>query len=162
MADDTTPYPWTRRERESSSAYADFQAYLHLGAKRTLSRTAEVVGKSQPFMEELSQRNDWAARGRAYDSYLLKAEMDGHGEELARVRNRHLQLADKLLDHLNDRLDHFIRTKDDPSIRWTQAFVAATKAQLVWVQNVAASSMDDKIDDVMQKLDKLTQGITFR
>jgi hypothetical protein len=57
------------------------------------------------------------------------AATDGHAEEMRKVRQGHLALSDKLLDHLNNRLDEYIQTNADPSVRWTQAFSAATKAQ---------------------------------
>lgn len=129
MTEGQQPYSWTRREDETTPAYEAFRAYLNLGGKRSLLNVAQELSKSEQMLKRWSAQYSWVERARAYDSYLMVAETDGHAEELARVRNRHMALADKLLDHLDRRLDDFIEHNRDPSSGWTQAFSAGTKAQ---------------------------------
>lgn len=129
MAEANEPYPWVRQDDETEVAYEAFRTYLNLGSRRTMRLTAETVGKNPSLMERWAQRHDWRERARAFDRHMDSAETDGLAEELARVRNRHMELTNKLLDHLDHRLDHYIQTNQDPSVRWTQALSAATKAQ---------------------------------
>lgn len=129
MTEGHDPHPWTRREEETTPAYDAFRTYLNQGGSRSTANVAQELSKSKTQIDRWSGQHSWVERARAYDSYLMTAETDGHAEELARVRNRHMALADKLLDHLDHRLDDFIEKNQDPSVRWTQAFSAGTKAQ---------------------------------
>lgn len=140
MTDSDGGHAWTRRDDESTPAYGAFRTYLTQGADRSTANTAREVGKSKTQMDKWSALYGWVERARAYDSYLMTVETDHHAEkmahiragraeELARIRTRHTALADKLLDHLDKRLDSFIELNRDPSSGWTQAFSAGTKAQ---------------------------------
>lgn len=122
-------YPWLRRDGESPEAYDAFRRYLHMGPNRALRALAEDVGKSQAIVNRWSARDKWQDRVLAYDRHMELAQTDGHADELARLRTRHMEISDKLLDHLDRRLDTFIVSNVDPTVRWTQAFVAAVKAQ---------------------------------
>jgi len=123
------PYPWTRREGESEPAYDAFRMYLNMGADRTYEKVSEQSQKSTALIAKWGRLNKWRARVLAYDQHMETAATDGHAEEMRRVRQGHLQLSEKLLDHLDRRLDEYITANADPSVRWTQAFSAATKAQ---------------------------------
>jgi hypothetical protein len=126
MADEEN-YPWTRRPNESSPAYEAFRTYMRLGLSRTLKKTAEELGKQPAVMGAWSSKHNWRDRCAAYDTYVTTAEVDGMKSQITATRQRHIELADKLLDHLSNRLDSYITQNDDPSIRWTQAFAAGCK-----------------------------------
>lgn len=123
------PYPWTRRDNETDPAYDAFRTYLNMGRERNTRSVAQILGKSRQIIEGWSSRHEWVSRIIAYDRHMETASTDGHAEELKRVRGRHMDVSKKLLDHLDQRLDHYIASNQDPSVRWTQAFSAATKAQ---------------------------------
>lgn len=159
MADDTTPYPWTRRPNEGSGPYTYFQAYLRLGARRTLLRTAEVVGKSHPYMEECSKKHDWAARAVEYDNYIMTAEVDGAVEWAANARTETQGLADKLRGLLSDRLDDCIAKRQDPSIRWTQAAMLLLKMQESGVPPIENKNVADQIDRVTAMLERIEGSV---
>lgn len=129
MAEKQEPYPWVRSDGESEIAYEAFRTYLNQGRDRSLSSAGNALGKSLSLMERWSHKYKWRDRVLAYEQHMDSASTDGLAAELAAVRNRHMALTDKLLDHLDRRLDHYIASNQDPSVRWTQALSAATKAQ---------------------------------
>lgn len=155
MTEGHDPYPWTRRDDETTPAYTALRAYLNQGGSRSTSKTAQELGKSKTQMDQWSGRHAWVERARAYDSYLMTAETDGHAEELARVRNRHMALADKLLDHLDRRLDDFIENNRDPSSGWTQAFSAGTKAQESATRMREQGKESGLLEQILAKVQKL-------
>lgn len=154
MTQSNDPHPWTRREDESTPAFEAFRTYLNQGASRTVRGVAQELDKSSTIVGQWSSRHSWVERARAYDSYLITAETDGHAEELIKVRNRHMGLANKLLDRLDRNLD-LLPEGADPSIRWTTAFSAATKAQQVATtmkQDKAGEETTAKILRLIEKL----------
>ena len=122
----TDQYVWVRRDKESPQAYEAFREYMQL---RSTNKVAESLGRSSTLIHRWCTQHDWVARTVAYDQFMARAETDGHANQLASVREKHIDLADKLLDHLGDRLEDFITQREDPTVRWTQAFTAAVKAQ---------------------------------
>lgn len=152
-------YEWLRKQGETARSYDAFRVYLNMGPGRTLAKAAEEVGKSTTLLEDWSSQWDWQARVRAFENHLLAAETDGHAEELARVKNKQLELTDKLLDHLSSRLDDYIAKNMDPTVRWVQAFAAATKAQLAAIQlRNEAGAEDPRIAELNARIDRLLQS----
>lgn len=119
-------YPWARQERESPAAYDAFRIYMNMGARRNLTAVAVEVNKSRSMIGNWSSEYEWRDRTAAYDSYITTAAVDGIADQVSSVRHQHIELANKLMDHLSDRLDRYIAADEDPNIRWTHAFVAAT------------------------------------
>lgn len=72
--------PWDRVDQESTPAYAAFQAYLNLGDKRSLSKTAADVGKNITLMKRWSTRYTWGDRARAYDAWIVQNSHEGRAE----------------------------------------------------------------------------------
>jgi len=149
------PYPWTRRDEESTPAYEAFRVYLNLGPSRTVRKVAQELDKSTTVVGQWSSRNEWGARVLAYDRHMETASTDGHADELRRVRGRHLELSERLLDHLANRLTEFEATNTDPSVRWTQAFSAATKAQEAALRMKAEGKEAGLLEKVLANLERL-------
>lgn len=148
-------YPWLRREDETSRAYEAFKIYLEMGPDRSCKRVGEEVGKSTTLMENWSADNLWVERVRAFEQFLMEAQTDGYASELASVRERHMAIAAKLMGHLDARLDDFIRTKSDPTIRWTNAFVAAAKVDqtaLTLREDAKSAEQLDRVEKLVEKL----------
>lgn len=122
-------YPWMRLETETPQAYDAFRTYLRLEGERSVRKCAEAVGKDKTIIGTWSKRHDWIERARAWDSYVTTAGTDGIVDAMTESRTKNLQLVDKLRDHLSSRLDHFIETKTDPTVRWTQALAAMAKVE---------------------------------
>lgn len=155
MTQSNDPHPWTRRGGETAPAFEAFRTYLNMGGSRAIQKVARELSKSDALIKGWSAQHDWIERARAYDSYLITAETDGHAEELARVRNRHMGLAHKLLDRLEENLDLLPRGAD-PTIRWTTAFSAATKAH-----QVATTMREDRQgDETMKKILRLIEKLS--
>lgn len=158
MRDETPadPYVWTRRKGETGKAYEAFRIYLNLGPARSHVRVAGELGKSTALINRWSRQWDWVARTGAYDDHLINAQTDGYAEQLSSVRERHIQLSAKLLDHLDTMLDKSIERGADPSLRWTGAFSAGTKAQAYAVTSMredkGASAMLDRVVEILNKL----------
>ena len=66
--------PFEQQPKESSKAFAAFQAYLELGPERSLAAVATKLGKSKVMMEKWSRKFDWIARVQAHGSHLAELE----------------------------------------------------------------------------------------
>jgi len=122
-------YVWTRREGEQEGAYAAFQAYLRLGAARSIVKAANKVGKARQTLEVWSARHDWRERARAYDVHLETASTDGLTHQIAETRDESLDMCRELRGLLRTRLEHFIERKEDPTIRFSTAVNALVRLQ---------------------------------
>lgn len=148
----TDGYVWTRQEGETPPAYKAFSTYLHM-ADRSLTRTADELGKSLIWMKELSAKNDWYARALAFDRYMADAKTDGMVHAIAEARDKNLALMDKLRGLLDSRLDDFIERRDDPTIRWTQACMAMAKIEA----NSLMMKDDQKTDERIGRIEELVE-----
>ena len=141
--------PWLRRDDETNPSYEAFRSYLNL---RSTTKVAEDLGKSLTLITGWCTRNDWVNRAAAYDRYTMQAETDGMIHVLAEMRDKNIALAEKLRDHLSDRLDDFINQRTDPTMRWVQAVNALAKLE----SNALLMNRDDKkTDERVMKLETL-------
>lgn len=143
---------WTRQEGETPPAYKAFSTYLHM-PDRSLTKTADELGKSLIWMKELSGKNDWYARSLAFDQYMADAKTDGMVHQIAEARDKNLALMDKLRGLLDSRLDEFIAKRDDPTIRWTQACMAMAKIEA----NSLMMKDDQKTDERIGRIEELVE-----
>lgn len=156
----TEPYPWVRRTTERGKAYDAFREYLNMGPRRTIRAAAENVGITEDSAYELSRRHDWGARAVAYDQHLASAATDGLANQMASARDDNLTLADKLRGHLSDQLDGFIRDRDDPTVRWSQALAAMVRLEehaFRLKDDPKTSAARDKVQSLLDRLDKANQ-----
>lgn len=152
-------YPWTSQPGETPPGYAAFQVYMRQGVRRSLRRTAEETDTASGLISRWSSAHNWVERAAAYDSYLVTAAVDGEADELSRVRIKHLDVADKLLDHLMDNMRTW-KPGYDPSLRWTTAFTAAAKVQQTALTLKETTSLTDKeaMDTIMGVLEQRAEG----
>jgi hypothetical protein len=149
-------HPWIRQEWESQPAYDAFRAYQRL---RNSNLVCEEIGKSRSLVTKWCAENLWVERVRHMDNHVATSEVDSYAEELARVKNKHMTLADKLLDHLETLLNGFIARGVDPSVRWTQAFIAATKAQEVALKmRPMEANQTARLEDLQRRLAEIVEG----
>lgn len=120
--------PWQRRDDETDRAYEAFATYLGMGTQRTNLKVGEALGKTKWHMDTLSGRYQWVERVRAFDRYMGAVTTESYADMVRAVTDQQVTLIDKLFSRLNDSIDQ-LRPGDDPTIRWTQAFTAATKAR---------------------------------
>jgi len=153
------PYPWVRRTTERGQAYAAFREYLNLGPRRTVIAAAEAAGIHKESAYELSKRHDWGARATAYDQHLASAATDGLASQMASARDDNLTLADKLRSHLSDQLDGFIRDRDDPTVRWSQALAAMVRLEehaFRLKDDPKASAARDRVQTLIERFERIT------
>lgn len=150
------PHPWTIQPGETSRCYQAFRTYMNLGTSRTLVKAAEIEKKSPTLLENWSADHKWVDRVRAYDSYVLTAEVDGFAEQVASVRSRHMEVTDRLLDHLDANL-RLLKPGQDPTIRWTNALAVALKSQQAALtmreETKKGEGMIEKIMGILERLD---------
>lgn len=151
MADDG--YPWTRRDTESSQAYEAFRVYLDV---RSIRRAAEQLNRNHTMLGQWSTKHDWVSRCSAYDTYLAEARTDGAVDWITSARTETQSLADKLRGLLSERLDDCIRTRTDPTVRWSQAASVLLKMQEHGIPPVADEKMAAQLDRVTKLLEKVT------
>ena len=160
--EERAPYPWVRRDDESSRAYADFQAYLHLGPTRSILKAAMELGKTEPNLKNLSRQYDWVRRCKAYDQYVMTAETDGFHDRVALSRDENLELVRKLRGHLSARLDEFIEKNQDPTVRWNQALAAMAKLEanaFLLKDDVKTSERIERIEELVERALSLDTGV---
>lgn len=148
-----TDYVWVRRADESQAAYDAFRTYLLAGTKRTLQATAEATGKSIQSIKRYSSHHDWTERIIAYDAHTARAETDGITNRLATNRDANLDLVDKLRSHLSRRLDDFVASNTDPTVRWTQALAAMAKLEA----NAFTYRDDPKTSERVERIEALVE-----
>lgn len=132
---------WERLSSESPQAWEAFSLYRDLGKKRTAQKVSDELQKSYTLIARWSSEFEWPKRALAFDRHIDEASVDAYKEQVKGIVKQQTQLADKLLRHLDTRLDDDIKAKRDPSMRWTTAFSAATK-----VQGGAMDMVKDKSD----------------
>lgn len=153
------PYPWVRRTSERGKAYDAFQAYLRLGPRRSIKQAAEDVGIREDSAQELSTRHDWVARSIAYDQHLATAATDGLADQMASARDDNLSLADKLRGHLSTQLDGFIRNRDDPTVRWSQALAAMVRLEehaFRLKEDSKTSAVRNRVEELLRRAEEAT------
>lgn len=157
MADGTAsdPYPWTRRETETSPAYEAFRVYLNQGGARSTANTAQELGKSKTVVDKWSSMHDWVERVRAYEVHMETASTDGIADELVKVRTSQLHLLDRMSGHVSTLLEHYITKGAEPSVRFTQFASMVFKAQ----ESAARMRLDGKNDSAMEKILKAVERL---
>lgn len=159
MSTPEDPHPWTRREKESSPAYDAFRIYLFQGKDRSIRKAAEEAGRAESLFKRWNATHSWLDRARAYDSYMVSAQVDGQADELAAVRSKHLEVASKLLDHLALNMAAW-KPGYDPSLRWTTAFTAAAKVQqtALTLRETTSRTDEEAIEKIMSVMEKRAEG----
>lgn len=153
MADES--YAWARMDGESASAYASFRTYLYLGVDRTLEAAAREHSVRVAEFAKLSARFDWVRRVKAYDRYAETAASDGLVHALSQESDENLALLRKLRAHLSSRLDRFMETDTDPTVRWNQAAMALFRGQEIVMklrEDPKTSERVERIEGLLQRL----------
>jgi hypothetical protein len=70
----STALVFERQRRESSKAFAAFQAYLELGEERSHALVAEKLGVSRRMIHKWSKKYGWMERIAGRDAYLAEVE----------------------------------------------------------------------------------------
>ena len=157
MAEDSEPYPWTRRDNESHQAYEAFRVYM---THRSTQATSDHMNKANSMIRRWSARHDWVARVRAYDTYLTEAETDGRTDWLTNARSETQALADKLRGLLSERLDDCLLKKQDPTVRWSQAANVLIKLQEAGIAPVSDDKMAAEMDRVSKMIERIEGAVT--
>ncbi len=159
MSTPDEPYPWTRREKESSPAYDAFRVFLFQGRDRSTKKAADEAGRAESLFKRWHNTHAWAARAAAYDSYKVTARIDGEVDELTAVRSKHLDVASRLLDHLALNMSMW-KPGYDPSLRWTTAFTAAAKVQqtALTLRETTSRTDEEAMAKIMGILEKRAEG----
>lgn len=83
---------WLQRPNESTRAYEYFRAYLDLGKERTIRDAyRKVSGNANAkvatgFVNELSSKNEWQKRVRAWDDFQVALEVEAEEQALRERR----------------------------------------------------------------------------
>lgn len=153
----TEQHPWTRRDNESTPAYEAFRSYMRL---RNVTLVAEDLGKARSLLSKWSAQHKWVERMRAYDSFMAETQVESIADEFAKVRNKHMAITDKLLDHLDRILDDLIMARRTPGMTWTNAFIAATKAQEAAMKlRPVDNTQVERVEAVLKKMAVVFEGI---
>jgi hypothetical protein len=81
--------PWERRDDESDRNFEAFAHYRDLGAERTIKQTAQDLGKSEGYCEQLSGRFGWVGRALAWDDEQDRRKREAQADEIEKMSRRH-------------------------------------------------------------------------
>lgn len=149
-------YPWARRTTESHQAYAAFQLYMDI---RSTGKVAEQLGKSTTLIERWCRDHDWVSRVVDHDVYVAQAKTDGQVDWITNARSETQNLADKLRGLLSERLDDCIRTKQDPTMRWSSAAQVLLKLQEAGIAPVSDDKMAAELDRVSKMIERIEGAV---
>ncbi len=98
---------WYRQPKEGAKAYAAFCIFRDMGPERTITKTAEILGrKSASMIYKWSSSNNWQERVRAYENHLqkiaVKAAENARLEMLSRHANEAMLMQQIALQKLRE------------------------------------------------------------
>ncbi len=85
--------PYERMEGESQKAFEAFCRYRDMGRERTARKVAQEFGKSDAYMNQLSQVWHWIERSKAWIDELDKRRREATLKEIQEMAKRHTQQA---------------------------------------------------------------------
>lgn len=95
---------WERQAGESERMFARFEIYLRQGRSRSTRRTAEEVGKSASYVQNLGNKFLWFQRARAWDQEQDRIFLEEMAEERKRMVRDHLKLSRAMMAKVAVRL----------------------------------------------------------
>lgn len=110
-------------------------------------------------MERWCRDHDWVDRCVAFDVYLSEAQTDGQVDWITNARSETQSLADKLRGLLSERLDDCIRTKQDPTMRWSSAAQVLLKLQEAGIAPVSDDKMAAELDRVSKMIERIEGAV---
>lgn len=74
---------WERNKlKETPKQYLFFQEYQNLSVKnRSIRKVAEVTGKKEAYLRNISSKNNWVERANAFDSYHISKNQESRLKE---------------------------------------------------------------------------------
>ena len=87
---------WERKDDESAKAFEAFDVYLKLGAKRSLAKVGQALGKSTPLMERWSSQHSWVRRAESFDAEQNRLYHLDLAERRKDMAERHVKEAQSL------------------------------------------------------------------
>lgn len=78
---------WQRQDSDTKKSYEAFHIYLTMGRKRSLSKVAEQLAKSDTIIKRWSFTHNWVARVAAYDAHLTAIDLADYEDK--RLSSRH-------------------------------------------------------------------------
>lgn len=82
---------WQRLDNEGRTPHKYFKNYLRQDRPRNIRRLAEDVGICYDVMRHYSSKFNWAARAKAWDEDLDRAEADTIIEEASKMAKEHMK-----------------------------------------------------------------------
>lgn len=79
---------WERQKGESSQAFEAYDLYQSMGGKRSLSKVAEKLGKSEALISRWSSRWSWVHRSREYDNKIKSDDVEQKQKDIAMMFTR--------------------------------------------------------------------------
>lgn len=89
--------PWARQPKESEPNFAAFCLYRNMHAgRRTLAAVAEIVGRSESAIRNISARHGWPARCAEYDRHTQSEHADYMQERARKLTERQIDQGEEL------------------------------------------------------------------
>ena len=110
------PNLWDQQPKESSRAFAVFITYRDLGLRRSCNAVAHQLKMNQSSVLELSKRNNWQERVRAWDAHVDQEIQKEQIEAVKIMKKRQIALALKAQKAADKGLRKFIAQFDNEHI----------------------------------------------
>lgn len=155
--------PWERRPDETDRAWEAWLVYRDMGPGRSVAEASRRLNISKTTINSWSTRHAWLERVKPFDRHMDRAALAEHAKEVGRLMGKQLALSEKLLDRLSENLDH-LATGADPTMRWSTAYAAGTRAQREALSEVKPAAQKDLEEqaDAMVDLAKFVARVTRR
>lgn len=90
--------PWERQEGETDRGFAAFSTYLGIGGRRSLSKTAKLLGyRNDRSLAKWSADWGWVARAQAWDEDQARQTQEERAAARRRALDRQAQVAETVI-----------------------------------------------------------------
>ena len=107
------PDEWECQEAETPKAYEAFCVYRDMGPSRSIVKAGQKLGKNKITLEKWSSQYSWVKRAAAWDLEQDRISRESQIKEIQQMRQRHTQLAMKMLDEA----EHMLALISDKDIK---------------------------------------------
>lgn len=124
------PLEWECQENETPKAYEAFCSYRNMGPDRSIVKIGQKLGKNKATLEKWSRQHNWVKRAAAWDLEQDRVVRESQIEEIKKMRQRHTQLAMKMLDEA-ERMLELISDRDIKAADISRMVETASKLERI-------------------------------
>ena len=157
--------PWERQPDETSRSFEAFRTFRDLGPTRTLREAAAefysvetpTAAKIRQF-EQWSATNLWVERSGQWDAELDDRRREGQLDAIERMKERHIEVATKLLQIVERSVERFAEEMDrDPTKRLPVHSLASFVRVATELERVSRGEPGEIVKQLQESGDQVVQ-----